>query len=128
MDISIKSFLFFGLFASANCGYQEPEDALGILEYQYQARGSTIVYNDLPIYVAPSVSSPNSTKYIVWGYDIYGWKAPARTFELIDRLAAETDYMVICPDFFRGEFYTDEVSQWDTSLRVSLIQHSFSYN
>ena len=120
MNAFIKSLLFAVFLHLVNGGYEEPEGALPKLEYDYQPRGSTIMYNDLPIYVANPGLPSDGTKYIVWGYDIYGWASPARTFELIDRLAAETDYTVICPDFFRGGVYTDQVSEWATSLRVSV--------
>ncbi|XP_023330507.1 carboxymethylenebutenolidase homolog isoform X2 [Eurytemora carolleeae] len=43
----------------------------------------------------------NSRRCIVWCYDIYGFKG-GRTRELCDKLS-DKGYMVLLPDFFRGE-------------------------
>jgi len=43
-----------------------------------------------------------SPKCIIWCYDIYGFEG-GRTRQLCDQLA-DTGYMVIMPDFFRGEW------------------------
>jgi len=42
-----------------------------------------------------------SNKCVIWCYDIYGFNG-GRTRELCDKLA-DSGYMVILPDFFRGE-------------------------
>jgi dienelactone hydrolase len=57
---------------------------------------------------------------VVWGHDIFGWDS-GRTKELVDRLAAETEYMVVLPDLFRGVIAPEAPSyEWETVLQVRL--------
>ena len=44
---------------------------------------------------------------IIWNYDVYGFDA-GRTREYCD-LFAEAGFLVVLPDFFRGDTFPDEI-------------------
>jgi len=52
-------------------------------------QGEFINVDGLDLYVAGAGNS----KAVIWSHDIYGWKE-GRTMELVDRLAADTEYTV----------------------------------
>jgi len=55
----------------------------------------------------------SSTKCIIWCYDIYGFQG-GRTRETCDKIA-DLGYMVIMPDFFRGEWRgveAEDLHEW----------------
>jgi len=72
--------------------------------YAWKNKGVEETIDDMAVYRV-GVSS----KCIIWCYDIYGFHG-GRTRELCDKLA-DCGYMVILPDFFRGE--SREVSSPD---------------
>ena len=50
----------------------------------------------------------NGTTAIVWNYDIYGFDS-GRTREYCD-LFADNGFLVILPDYFRGEVFPEELN------------------
>ncbi len=59
---------------------------------------------------------------MVWGHDIFGPNS-GRTYELVDQLAADTEYTVLLPDFFRGAISPPaDTYEWETVLRVIMFQ------
>ncbi len=79
----------------------EPEDAWGPLRSNYEPKGfNQTLGDDLLVYIA---GLPGTTdKAVVWGHDSYG-PGSGTTYELVDRLAEDTGFLVLLPDFFRGE-------------------------
>jgi len=65
--------------------------------YSWSDKGVVDKVGDMDVYRVGT-----SNKCIVWCYDIYGFKG-GRTRELCDKLA-DKGYMVILPDFFRGDW------------------------
>ena len=70
-------------------------DRLG--EQGYQPKGKVVRVGDLDIYVVGS-----GGKCVIWNYDIFGFNS-GRTKELAD-LLAESGFLVVMPDYFRGTF------------------------
>jgi dienelactone hydrolase len=66
-------------------------------EEGYQPSGKVVRVEDLDIYVVGS-----GDKCVVWNYDIFGFNS-GRTKELAD-LLAESGFLVVMPDYFRGTF------------------------
>jgi len=98
-----------------------PSSALPkLVNSNYTDKGEVLNLGDLPIYVVGA-----GERGIVWNYDIMGFDA-GRTRQLCDYFA-DQGYMVVLPDYFRGEeapAFTDpavftflaKVSNW-TSLQ-----------
>lgn len=98
-----KAFVVVLAFLSASAQARDSGvDAIGPVQSDYVPRGTTIPFGDLNVYFAFPGVSGSGTKAVVWGHDIYG-PTSGRTYELVDQLAAETEYLVLLPDFFRGE-------------------------
>lgn len=112
-------FLTFLVAVSSGSGI-EPPGALGPLKTNYTPNGFFVELDDLPVYVAPPGMAGSGEKAVVWGHDIYGPNS-GRTYELVDQLAADTEYTVLLPDFFRGVVFPLPPStyEWETSLRVT---------
>ena len=104
-----------------------PEEAFGRLEPEpRQAAGEIIVIDDLQLYVVQPGIQGDGTKAIVWAHDIYGWNS-GRTQAMVDQIAAETEYLVVLPDLFRGEEWPEpETYRWETELQVC-IQMQFTF-
>eukprot|EP00090_Calanus_glacialis_P028045 TRINITY_DN4481_c0_g1_i1.p1 TRINITY_DN4481_c0_g1~~TRINITY_DN4481_c0_g1_i1.p1 ORF type:complete len:242 (+),score=74.77 TRINITY_DN4481_c0_g1_i1:39-764(+) len=102
-------------------------------EEGYQPRGRVVRVEDLDIYVVGS-----GDKCVVWNYDIFGFNS-GRTKELAD-LLAESGFLVVMPDYFRGTFqdptkpgaleflkrttqWTDIKRDWETKIKPTAIQH-----
>ena len=102
--------------------YHEPEGAFGRLEAEpRQAAGEIVVVDDLQLYVVQPGIQGTNTKAIVWAHDIYGWNS-GRTQAMVDQIAAETEYIVVLPDLFRGEEWPEpETYRWETELQVSAL-------
>ncbi len=101
----------------------EPDEALPILKYEYEPKGDFESIDDLPIYVARS-ANPEPGRFVVWGYDIFGWVAPSRGFEMVDNLSELTGMTVIMPDFLRGGSIPEpEDYEWATIMKV---RHTFN--
>merc|ERR1712106_1136626 len=66
-------------------------------EEGYQPKGKVVRVEDLDIYVVG-----NGEKCVTWNYDIFGFNS-GRTKELAD-LLAESGFLVVMPDYFRGTF------------------------
>ncbi len=116
--------LFFLLCLSVRSGqgYREPLDAFPRVEpsADYEPRGTFIVIDDLTLYVSERAFPGNGERVVVWGHDIFG-PTSGRTYELVDRLADETEYTVVLPDFFRGAVAPpSDTYEWETHLKVSL--------
>lgn len=97
-----------------------PPNSFGRLEQDpdYRPRGDVFVEGDLEMYVARPGQAGLGNKYVVWGHDIFGWQS-GHTMQLVDRLAADTEYTVILPNLFRGEQWPPPPSfQWELSLQV----------
>lgn len=100
--------------------YREPRKAIpGQEPSDYVPNGEYHKIDDLDLYVArPGKTGGNGEKFVVWGHDIFGWKS-GRTQELVDRLAADTEYTVILPNLFRGKSWPPpEVFDWDGEIKV----------
>jgi len=98
------------------------ENAWGVLNNpEYKEKGIVDKIDDLDIYRVGE-----SSKCIIWCYDVFGFKG-GRTRQMCDFLA-DSGYMVIMPDFYRGEMcepteeriasFIKEKTQWQTSLKV----------
>ena len=60
----------------------------------------------------------DGTRAVIWAHDIFGWES-GRTKELVDRLAGDTEYLVVLPDLFRGQVFPPSASyEWETELQV----------
>jgi len=76
-----------------------------------------------------------SHKCIIWCYDIYGFKG-GRTRELCDKLA-DKGYMVLLPDFFRGEWrdvgagdldeWIRKQSDWSGHRQIEWVEELLPY-
>ena len=107
-----------GLFAQSLAHLGEPEDALPQLDYKYEPKGDFESIDDLPIYVARS-SNPSPGRFVIWGYDIFGWVFPSRGFEMVDDLSELTGMTVIMPDFLRGGMIPEpEDYEWAKIMKV----------
>jgi len=67
------------------------------LENDYVSKGQVVTQDDLDLYVVG-----NGTKAIIWNYGIHGFNGGSRARQFCD-LFAENGYMVILPDYFRGD-------------------------
>merc|ERR1712136_416735 len=67
------------------------------LEIDYVSKGQIVTQDDLDLYVVG-----NGTKAIIWNYGIHGFNGGSRARQFCD-LFAENGYMVILPDYFRGD-------------------------
>jgi len=102
----------------------------------YKEQGTVLQLDDLPVYVVG-----NSTKAVIWNYDIFGFNA-GRTRQMVDLLAA-SGFLVLLPDYFRGvapdpaqrfskEFavrvsnWTSLEADWVTRLRPFLTERGVS--
>jgi len=65
--------------------------------YYWHSKGVVEKVGDMDVY-----RSGSGDKCIIWCYDIYGFNG-GRTRQLCDQLA-DSGYLVILPDFFRGEW------------------------
>ncbi len=73
----------------------------------------------LDLYVASPGLPGDGSKAVVWAHDVYGWKE-GRTMELVDRLAADSEYTVVLPNVWRDVVWPDAVTyKWTDSLQVS---------
>ena len=120
VQVIMRSYLAVILFlaASATC-HEEPEGAIGFADPEpRQSAGEVITLEDMSVYVVQPGQPSDGTKAVVWAHDIAGWQQ-GRTEALVDRLAQETEYLVLLPDFFRGvERPEAETYEWETSLQV----------
>ena len=85
-------------------------------EEGYQPRGRVVRVEDLDIYVVGS-----GDKCVVWNYDIFGFNS-GRTKELAD-LLAESGFLVVMPDYFRGTF---QVTNHTIPCHVPGVQYTFA--
>ncbi len=96
-----------------------PPNAFGQLETDYSPRGFFVQLDDLEVYVAQPGVAGSGQKAVVWAHDIFGPNS-GRTYELVDQLAADTEYTVLLPDFYRGQVNPPlEDFLWDNQLRVN---------
>ena len=113
--------LVLGLCSRSLAHIGEPEDALPRLDYNYEPKGDFESLGDLPIYVARS-DNPSEGRFVIWGYDIFGWVFPSRGFEMVDDLSRLTGMTVIMPDFLRGEMIPEPQDyEWDKIMKVELL-------
>lgn len=114
-------FILVSLFLSSTLAkqFEDPVGAFGRYDYKgHQDQGEIITIDDLNLYIAQPGIVGSGTKAVVWGHDIFGWNS-GRTRELVDQLASETEYLVVLPDFFRGESWPEsETYEWETHLQV----------
>jgi len=88
-----------------------PEGSIGsppFSGYSWRDKGLEDQVGDITVY-----RTGVSSKCIIWCYDIYGFKG-GRTRELCDKIA-DLGYMVIIPDFFRGEWRdveAEDLAEW----------------
>jgi len=76
--------------------------------YSWNDKGVVDQVGDMKVY-----RTGCSTKCIIWCYDIYGFEG-GRTRQLCDQLA-DCGYMVILPDFYRGEWRdveAEDLASW----------------
>lgn len=75
-----------------------PSQSWPQLNTSYVPKGEIVTLDDLEVYVVG-----NGRKCILWNYDIFGFNPSAsRTRQFCD-LFADNGYMVILPDYFRGD-------------------------
>ncbi len=110
---------FFSLTLLGNGLCHGPPNAFGPLETDYVGKGFFVQLDDLQVYVALPGVPGSGEKAVVWGHDIFGPNS-GRTYELVDQLAADTEYTVLLPDFYRGAVNPPlEDFTWDAQLRVN---------
>lgn len=63
--------------------------------------------HDLPVYVVEPVGEEPPAAVALFFSDVYGWKS-GRATQLCTRLAATYRWLVLDPDFFRGDCWTPE--------------------
>ncbi len=81
----------------------EPDGALGPMWSDYEGRGfNQTLGEDLVVYIAGLPGTTDTA--VVWGHDIYG-PGSGTTYQLVDQLAEDTGYLVLLPDFFRGDVF-----------------------
>ncbi len=88
---------------------------------RYQPQGEFVDADGLDLYVAAAgqPGGDGATKAVVWAHDIYGWRE-GRTFELVDRLAGDTEYMVVLPNLYRDVVWPDaETYKWTVQSQAS---------
>lgn len=78
-----------------------PPKSYGSLACNYSSKGVVSSIGDLPVYVVGQ-----GKRAVIFGYDIYGFNG-GRTRFVCDQLA-EMGFLVILPDFFRGECWSAE--------------------
>ena len=94
-----------------------PVDSLPRAWRGSKGAGEEFSIGDLPTYVVGE-NSMQDGKAVICIYDIYGFRG-GRIREICDELAEE-GYLVILPDFFRGEAWLDDQG---TSFFVHSVHH-----
>ena len=100
-----------------------PQGSFGRLEQnsEYQSKGDIWQVEDLELYVVRPGQTGDISKWVVWGHDIFGWHS-GHTVQLVDKLAADTEYTVVLPNLFRGqERPKPEAYKWETNTGVSAL-------
>ena len=103
-----------------------PPGALGKLgEQGYSPKGKVVRVEDLDIYVVG-----HGDNCVVWNYDIFGFDS-GRTKQLAD-LLAESGFLVVMPDYFRGTFQVVWLRQshkyWIHTCRTQPSQEQWSFS
>ena len=100
-EISFTCSFLFVLFHNANSQACCPEGAWGELKNSnYQDLGQVEEVEEL--YGMDIYHIGNSSKCVIWNYDIFGFDS-GRTRQMVDFIAAH-GYYVIMPDYYRGKF------------------------
>eukprot|EP01031_Cornospumella_fuschlensis_P044955 gene44955-54987_t len=96
-----------------------PVDALPSLTPPegYVQQGTVQTLGDLPVYV---VGSRESKRAVIVGYDIYGFEG-GRIRNICDEIAA-AGFLVVLPDFFRGQCWTVERELNDQDAKGGFIK------
>jgi len=110
-----------------------PDGSIGappIEGYAWMDKGVVEQVGDLKVYRVGE-----SNRCIIWCYDIYGFKS-GRTREMCDKLAS-FGYMVLLPDFFRGEWrdvnspdlknWIIKQTDWFGKLQIDVVETLIPY-
>lgn len=77
--------------------------------------------DDLDLYVVG-----NGTKAIIWNYGIHGFNGGSRARQFCD-LFADNGYMVILPDYFRGDSLDFRTEPQRSGLYTLIFIFLFNY-
>ena len=80
--------------------------------------GSEFLIGDLPVYVSKG-QGKEITSAVLVGYDIYGFHG-GRIRSICDEIAA-AGYLVILPDYFRGDCWTAEREAVESANKMNWL-------
>jgi dienelactone hydrolase len=84
---------------------------------EYVTKGEVILLGDLPAYV---VGSRSASHAVIVGYDIYGFNG-GRIRNICDEIASH-GYLVVLPDYFRGDCWTQLREQTEQDDKMPFIK------
>jgi dienelactone hydrolase len=95
-----------------------PKGSTPALTVDYDAQGEESLIGDLPVY---SVGDASSGRGVIVAYDIYGFRG-GRIRNICDQLALATKSLVILPDFFRGDCWSQERTDKEPDEKMPFIK------